>query len=143
MLAASRGPSQFSCSPSSSSHPPILSIAAMAYENPASFWMALSKSNLSSTKDNQNCVTTNSLASLAIALNSALGQILPVLSSKRGFLFFSFRCTDWRNSAHLSSDHWPREQVPKHHPATTTETLSCGDTCHRVSQRARRRPGSR
>ena len=47
--------------------------------------------------------------------------------------FFPFRCTDRRNSARLSYDHRPREQVPEHHPAITAETLSRGDTCRRVS----------
>ena len=35
---------------------------------------------------------------------------------------------------HLSSDHWPRGQVPKHHPAITTETPELREThateCH-------------
>ena len=67
ILAANIGPTQFSCLPSSSSHPPFLSITAMAYENSAFVWMALSKSNLSSTKDTQNCFTTFSLVRFALA----------------------------------------------------------------------------
>ena len=52
---------------------------------------------------------------------------------RKGSLRFPFCCADWMNSARLSADHQSREQVPKHHPAITTETLSRGDTCRRVS----------
>ena len=47
--------------------------------------MALSKSNLSSTKDCQNCLNTCALVYLALSLNSAFGQLLPVFSSNKIF----------------------------------------------------------
>ena len=53
--------------------------------------MAFSRSNLSSTKENQNCFTTNSLASFALALKSAVGQTLPVVSSQNENALFSSR----------------------------------------------------
>ena len=81
--------SQFSCSPSSSSHPPTLSITAMELESSAFVWMAFSRSNLSSTKDCQNCFTTYSLVNLALALNSA------------NYLSLSFNLFSWALSRRL------------------------------------------
>ena len=57
-----------------------------AYENSAFVWTALSRSNLSSTNDVPHCFTTYHIVNLAVALNSALGQILAVFSSKSTFL---------------------------------------------------------
>ena len=90
--------------------------------------MALSNSNLSSTKDTQNCFTTYSLANLHPALNAAFGHTFPVFSSKGSPLFLP----DRRNPIRFSSDHQTRE-LPKHHPVLVTDTLSRGDRCRRVS----------
>ena len=38
---------------------------------------------------------------------------LSLFHRQKGFFFFPFLCTDWRNSVHLSSNHRSREQVPK------------------------------
>ena len=72
MRAASLDPTQLS----SSSHP------AMAQENSASVWIALSKSNLSSIKDSQNCFCTYSLMNRALALSWALSHVRLVLHGK-------------------------------------------------------------
>ena len=120
---------QFPCS-LSSYHPPILSITALAFENSAFLWP---KSNSSSTKDIQNCFATYSRVSVALALNSASGQLLRVFSPiKKGFLFFSFHCIDCRNSAHLSSDYRHQKQVPEHLPCY----------CYRKPELRRRKPPS-
>ena len=50
-----------------------------------------------------------------------------------GFSFFPFCRTHRGKSVRLSTDCRPREQVPKHHPAITIQTLSRGDTCRRGS----------
>ena len=63
------------------SHPSMLSITAT--ENSDFVWMALSKSNQSSTKDCQNCFNAYSLVNLALALSWALGHVRPVLPSRR------------------------------------------------------------
>ena len=123
MLAANLDQTQ-----SSSSHPPILSITAMAEGNSAFVWMAFSRSSLSSTKDCQNCLRTHSLVNLALALSSADGS--SSFFVKSDFLFFPCRRTRRRNSVRLSSDYQPREQVPK---TSILENLSRGDSCHRGS----------
>ena len=49
-------------------------------------WIALSKTNFSSTKDVHNCFNTNSLAALATAPSwASCGQTLPVLASNSFF----------------------------------------------------------
>ena len=95
--------------------------------------MALSKSNLSFTNDNQNCFTTYYLANLALALNSALGQTLPVFSSKDALVFFPFRCSDRGEVWTLVLRSPDPGAGAETSPAIATETLSRGDTCRRVS----------
>ena len=81
MLAANLDPTQFS-----SSHPLILSIAAMALEKSAFVWMTFSISNLSSTKDCHNFLYIYSIVHLAPSLHPAYGQTLLVFSLTKIFL---------------------------------------------------------
>ena len=75
------------------------------------FLFPTSRSNLSSTKACQNCFKTYSLEFLALSLDSAFGEILPVF----------FPCY-LRNSVRLSSNHLPQEQLPKHHLIDSTRS---------------------
>ena len=52
--------------------------------------IALSKSNLSFTKDVENCFTTLSLVDMALELNSAFRKILTVFSSRSAFFSSHF-----------------------------------------------------
>ena len=95
MLAANLDPTQFF-------FPTLGFITAMARENSAFVWMAVSMSNLSSTKDCQNCFKTYSLVNLALAQSWVFGHVRPVPSSK--WIFFSFHASSsyWRHSSTAS-----------------------------------------
>ena len=59
---------------------PLLTLQFRSFqeqENSAFVWMALSKSNLSSTKDCQNCLNALSQVHLVLSLNSAFGELSP------------------------------------------------------------------
>ena len=46
--------------------------------------------------------------------HSFLRLALSCFLVQKGFLFFPFLCTGWRNFVHCSSNHLPWEQEPKH-----------------------------
>ena len=134
-MLATLGPTQCSCSPSSSSHHPVLSITATANEN--------SRSNVSSTKDTQSCVTTTSLVNLALAFCSAVGQTLPVFSSSRSLFSSHFAVPHLRESVRLSSNNLILEQMSEHCPFNIVQFWSELEPQRLVSWRtihSRRRP---
>ena len=73
------------------------------------------QSNLSSTKDSQNCIQTCSLVHLALQLSSALRHGLPVFFVEKGSSSFHppRSCIQQRNSMCLSSNCWSNQQKPK------------------------------
>ena len=138
MLAANLGPTQFTCSPWYSS-PSSDSVRHCDGIRELSFCLdCLSKANLSSTKDSQNCFTTYYLV-------LALANIWPHSSSlfvKKGPLFLPiplYRSEEF--CTRLSSDHRPWEQVPEHLPAIATENREPRRHMPPSVIRARRRRG--
>ena len=127
MLAANPAPTQFSCS-SPSSHPPILSITAVADECSAFVWDCVVQ--IERVLHERRPELFHDIFSRELGPLTHL-YVRPCSSCflvKEAFVFFPFLCSDWRNSVCLPSNHRAQEQVPKHHPAVTTETHAA--ECH-------------
>ena len=102
MLASNLGPTQLSCSPPS--HPPNLSIAVMAPEN-SSFLDCGVHIELVLLKRRPELFHKVFSRKFHPRTQLYVWPYSSCLLDKMGILFFPFHCTDWKNSALLSSGH--------------------------------------
>ena len=96
MLAANLAPTQFSCSLSSSSHPPILSVTAMPNENSAFLWIALSQIEILLHERRPELFHGILSRELGPGTPFCVWPNSSCFLVKDDFLFFPLLCTDWR-----------------------------------------------